>query len=93
MIVVWQVTDECNFSCGFCKYDKRLAIPRRQAQVDEVERFGKFTGAELGVPLAKIKTTNDVQNLVNTYRALRNKQPPSVCADCPSTQVFAKFRA
>ncbi|MBQ0729033.1 MAG: radical SAM protein [Thalassolituus oleivorans] len=63
--------------------------------VDESDRVSpcSFTGAELGVPLAKIKTTNDVQNLVNTYRALRNKQRPSVCADCPSTQVFAKFRA
>ena len=33
LVVVWRVTTRCNLSCGFCAYDRRLAIPR--SEVDE----------------------------------------------------------
>lgn len=40
MIVVWQVTEHCNYRCGFCRYDQRQALARRQASADELLRLG-----------------------------------------------------
>ncbi|WP_324809015.1 radical SAM protein [Sphingomonas sp. LY29] len=38
MILLWRITTHCNFSCGFCAYDRRLPIARHAADPDEVER-------------------------------------------------------
>lgn len=40
MIVVWRVTQNCNLSCPFCGYDRRLTWPRREANPDQLFRFG-----------------------------------------------------
>ena len=39
MILLWRITTRCNFSCGFCAYDQRLAIPRMSVDPDQVERI------------------------------------------------------
>lgn len=44
MIVVWQITQRCNFSCPFCLYDKRRSFPRRDADAAAVLRFAKLLG-------------------------------------------------
>lgn len=40
MIVVWRITQQCNLSCPFCAYDRRMKWPRRQADVATVRQFG-----------------------------------------------------
>jgi len=40
MIVVWRVTQQCNLSCPFCGYDRRVQRSRRDADVDAIVRFG-----------------------------------------------------
>jgi AdoMet-dependent heme synthase len=40
MIIVWRVTEQCNLSCPFCGYDRRVQRIRRTADVDTVMRFG-----------------------------------------------------
>jgi MoaA/NifB/PqqE/SkfB family radical SAM enzyme len=40
MIVVWRVTEQCNLSCPFCGYDRRVQRRRRNADVDAMMRFG-----------------------------------------------------
>lgn len=45
MIVLWRVATACNLGCGFCAYDRRLRIPRVQADPVEVERFAALLGA------------------------------------------------
>ena len=40
MIIVWRVTQQCNLSCPFCGYDRRIARPRRNADVDAILQFG-----------------------------------------------------
>jgi MoaA/NifB/PqqE/SkfB family radical SAM enzyme len=44
MIVLWRVTTHCNLSCGFCAYDRRLPIPRHEADLNPVARFGRILG-------------------------------------------------
>lgn len=39
-VVVWRVTEACNLSCGFCKYDRRLDFPRRSADPEHVLALG-----------------------------------------------------
>ncbi|MEM7636179.1 MAG: radical SAM protein [Pseudomonadota bacterium] len=38
-VIVWRVLEQCNLSCPFCAYDKRLAFPRRVADRNEVNRM------------------------------------------------------
>ena len=45
MIVLWRLTTACNLACGFCAYDRRLRMPRIQADPVEVERLGILLGA------------------------------------------------
>lgn len=40
MIVLWRTTTRCNYACGFCAYDRRLAEVRRDVAADEALRFG-----------------------------------------------------
>jgi MoaA/NifB/PqqE/SkfB family radical SAM enzyme len=40
MIVVWRVTEQCNLSCPFCGYDRRVRRVRRNADVATVMAFG-----------------------------------------------------
>jgi len=42
LVVVWQVTERCNLSCGFCAHDSRLPIARRQAEPARLLRFGRL---------------------------------------------------
>jgi MoaA/NifB/PqqE/SkfB family radical SAM enzyme len=44
MIVLWRVTERCNFACGVCAYDRRLSGARREMDVVTVERFGATLG-------------------------------------------------
>ena len=46
MILLWRITTNCNFACGFCAYDRRRAIARTAAHEDEVERVA-LLAAEL----------------------------------------------
>jgi radical SAM protein with 4Fe4S-binding SPASM domain len=39
MIILWRVSTTCNLACGFCAYDRRLRLPRRETEAAEVERF------------------------------------------------------
>ena len=38
MILLWRVSEKCNFSCGFCAYDQTLDFPRGAANPAEVLR-------------------------------------------------------
>jgi MoaA/NifB/PqqE/SkfB family radical SAM enzyme len=38
-VVLWRVMDQCNLSCPFCAYDKRLTFARRLANPTEVARM------------------------------------------------------
>lgn len=38
MILLWRIAMKCNFACGFCAYDRRLDIPRHEADPSEVAR-------------------------------------------------------
>lgn len=42
MIVVWRVTERCNLSCPFCAYDRNLKKIRKDADENEILRFGKL---------------------------------------------------
>ena len=42
MIVVWQVTEHCNLSCPFCRYDRRQPFERRQADPEQVRRIASL---------------------------------------------------
>ena len=44
MIVLWRITDRCNFGCGFCAYDRSLPFARSDVLADEVARFGSLLG-------------------------------------------------
>lgn len=44
MIVLWRVTERCNYACGFCAYDRRVERSRRVVAADEAERFGRLLG-------------------------------------------------
>jgi MoaA/NifB/PqqE/SkfB family radical SAM enzyme len=61
--------------------------------IDERNRIAPchFTTEEIGVPLAQIRTATDLMGLAPRFASVRSERRPAVCADCPSTQVFAKF--
>ena len=42
LVVVWRVTERCNLQCPFCAYDRRLDIPRREADPSEIRRFAEL---------------------------------------------------
>lgn len=39
MIVLWRVSNHCNLACPFCAYDKRLSLPREEADPTQVARL------------------------------------------------------
>jgi MoaA/NifB/PqqE/SkfB family radical SAM enzyme len=45
LIVLWRVTTHCNLACGFCAYDRRLALPRQDADMGEALRFAAILAA------------------------------------------------
>lgn len=47
MIVLWRVTERCNYACGFCAYDRGVDRSRRQVEAREAECFGRLL-AEYG---------------------------------------------
>lgn len=51
-----------------------------------------FSTAEYGLS-AKTLVVKDLAGLPNRFRAAKKTTPCATCADCPSTQVFAKFDA
>lgn len=54
MIVLWRVSNHCNLACPFCAYDKRLALPREEADPTQVARLIDLLGAwrsETGHPV------------------------------------------
>lgn len=61
--------------------------------VDEGGRVApcSFTGAELGRPLARVRTLDDLLALPAAFAGTRRVRPAAACGDCPSTQVFGKF--
>ena len=44
MIVLWRITEACNYRCGFCAYDRGRRGSRKAAPTEEVERFGRLLG-------------------------------------------------
>jgi len=42
MIIVWRITERCNLSCPFCRYDRRLRWVRRDMPTQKVLAFGKI---------------------------------------------------
>lgn len=44
MIVLWRVSNHCNLACPFCAYDKRLGLPREEADPAQVARFIDLLG-------------------------------------------------
>lgn len=44
MIVLWRVTERCNYACGFCAYDRRVARSREVVAGLGAERFGTLLG-------------------------------------------------
>lgn len=54
MILVWRISEICNYACGFCAYDRRLSGPRREVEAEEALRFGRLLGGfgrERGEPV------------------------------------------
>jgi len=54
MIVLWRVSSRCNLACPFCAYDKRLSLPREEADPTQVARLIDLLGAwrrETGRPV------------------------------------------
>lgn len=41
MIIVWRVTQQCNLTCPFCAFDRRLPRERVSVNPEKVWRFGK----------------------------------------------------
>jgi MoaA/NifB/PqqE/SkfB family radical SAM enzyme len=41
LVVLCQVTEDCNLGCGFCAYDRRLPGPRRSADPARLEALGR----------------------------------------------------
>jgi MoaA/NifB/PqqE/SkfB family radical SAM enzyme len=44
MIVLWRVSNHCNLACPFCAYDKRLGLPREEADPAQVARLIDLLG-------------------------------------------------
>jgi MoaA/NifB/PqqE/SkfB family radical SAM enzyme len=44
MIVLWRVTERCNFGCSFCAYDRGLRFVRHDVTAQVAERFGRLLG-------------------------------------------------
>lgn len=61
--------------------------------IDEHARISacSFTSEDHCVPTREVRTIADVQALRGRLAAARKALRPQACADCPSTQVFAKF--
>lgn len=61
--------------------------------IDEHGRIApcSFTLDTHGIPTRDVLTVDDVSRLRARLAAGRRARPAAVCADCPSTQVFAKF--
>jgi MoaA/NifB/PqqE/SkfB family radical SAM enzyme len=45
LVVVCQVTDHCNLSCGFCAYDRRMVRARASADPQALLAFGRLLAA------------------------------------------------
>ncbi len=72
-----------------------LAVPdcgggQRFLFIDEAERVApcNFTSDDFGILLSTLRSADDLLALPARYASLRRAP---ACADCPSTQVFAKF--
>lgn len=48
MIILWRVSNHCNLACPFCAYDKRLGLPREEADPAKVARFIDLLGTWRG---------------------------------------------
>ena len=48
LVVVWRVTTRCNLACGFCAYDRRLPLSRRDASEATARALGQALAAERG---------------------------------------------
>ena len=61
--------------------------------IDECGRIApcSFTGAEFGIPIDDVASVADLLALPERFAAMREQRQAAACADCPSTQVFAKF--
>ncbi len=61
--------------------------------IDERNRISpcNFTSDDLGIAMAEVTTAHDLLSLASRFASARNARPPAACADCPSTQMFAKF--
>ena len=44
MIILWRVSNVCNLACPFCANDKRLRLPRKEADPAQVARFIDLLG-------------------------------------------------
>ncbi|MBS1196564.1 MAG: hypothetical protein H6R18_349 [Proteobacteria bacterium] len=66
---------------------------QRYLFIDECGRMApcSFTGAEFGIPIDDIASAADLLALPQRFAAMREQSLAAACADCPSTQVFAKF--
>lgn len=75
----WPVTE-----CG---------MGERHLFIDEAGRVSpcSFTSADFSRPIDAVRSVQDLIDLPGQFRATRSAKPAAVCADCPSTQVFAKF--
>ena len=45
MIVLWRISERCNYACGFCAYDRRLGGERLEVKAEEALRFGRLLAA------------------------------------------------
>jgi len=71
------------------------AMGERMLFVDERGRVApcSFSSDDYGAPIADVQSAQDLLDLPRRFRAARDAAPCPTCADCPSTQVFAKFDA
>lgn len=44
MILLWRVSNHCNLACPFCAYDKRLRVPRQEADPAQIARVIDLLG-------------------------------------------------
>lgn len=63
--------------------------------IDEQGRIApcSFSTSEFGVPISDVGEAAHLSQLPARFRAAKQATPCATCADCPSTQVFAKFDA